>query len=75
MNSYKKITNNSYQGCSDKSKNKLMNESKAQILNKKNILSNNENALSKITYIYHDKEEKKYTTDCSDLFNCHPNKN
>lgn len=56
------------QYCNSKYKNKLFNKRKRKEFNDKYSLNMNENTSSKIKYIYHETEEKKYTTDCRDLF-------
>ena len=56
------------QYCNFKYKNKLVNKRKRKEFNQKYSLNMNENTSSKIKYIYHETEEKKYTTDCSGLF-------
>lgn len=68
MNNNKiKIKSNS-QYYNSKYKNKLVNKSKNKEFYEKYSFNMNEATSSKIQYIYHEKEEKKYTTDCSDLF-------
>ena len=56
------------QYCNPQYKNKLVNKRKNKEFHKKYSFNMNEDTSSKIQYIYHEKEEKKYTTDCSDLF-------
>ena len=56
------------QYCNSQYKNKMVNKRKNKEFHKKYSFNMNEDTSSKIQYIYHEKEEKKYTTDCSDLF-------
>ena len=68
MNDNKIKIKSSRQYCNSKYKNKLVNKSKNKEFHEKYLLYMNKDTSSKIQYIYHETEEKKYTTDCSDLF-------
>jgi hypothetical protein len=68
MNDNKIKIKSNRQYYNSKYKNKLVNKSKTKEFYDKYSLNMKDNTSSKIKYIYHETEEKKYTTDCSDLF-------
>ena len=68
MNDNKTKIKSNKQNYTSKYKNKLVNKSKTKKFHEKYLFNMNENILSKIQYIYHEKEEKKYNIDCIDLF-------
>ena len=68
MNDHKIKIKANRQYCTSKHKNKLVNKSKSKKLNDKYSFNINGDTSSKMQYIFHEKEEKKYTNDCSDLF-------
>lgn len=69
MNDHKIKIKSNRQYCNSKYINKRVNKGKNKELNDKYSFNiKNEDTSSKIKYIYHENEEKKYTNDCSDLF-------
>ena len=68
MNDHKIKIKSNRQYFNSKYKNKRVNKSKSKEFHDKYSFNINGDTSSKMQYIYHENEEKKYTNDCSDLF-------